>query len=406
MKAAKAWCLATVVMMAGISLASCGKDEGTGDGPGMVLGGSGGGGTGGSSGNPGRAGSGGTSGGITATKLGQACVNDTQCNDPSAPGLTCVTAKDTAFGDGAPPKGICTAPCNLTNEDDCSGFGAGALCYPFGETNDGYCVEGCRFGEPELGEPQKCHNRPEFACYPALFVPTTTSCIDDLQCDAGELCDQGVCVVIEAACLPSCRGDNDCADGLYCDQSFLSGTCVPEKPTGKRLGEPCTVSDGGEPDECIGFCQPDEAGSTQGHCGNSCGLGRQCAWDPESKKYDGLCLFLSSFTTDGRDGTGDFGFCTLTCDCADECYDSRLSCQLLSSELNDTFKGGGLCVSKDAGLPAHNQCTGAGGNGAGGAGAGGAGGSDGGAGGAPDTGEAGAGAGGAPVSEGGAPATP
>jgi hypothetical protein len=400
MKAAKAWCLATVVLMTGISLASCGKDEGTGGGGGTVLGGSGGAaGSGGSSGNVGRSGSGG--GGVDlTTKLGQACVNDTQCNDPSAPGLTCVTAKDTALGGAAPPKGICTAPCTL-NGDECSGFGAGALCYPFDSaTGAGYCVEGCGFGEPDVGEPKKCHDRPEFACYPALLLNTGDPCTKDTDCQSGEVCDDNECAVVQPACLPACRGDIDCAEGLFCDQSFLSGACVTEKTTGKALGEPCTVPTGTsrEPDECVGFCQADETGSTKGHCANSCGLGRQCAWNPDSEKYDGLCLFVSTFTANGKDGTGDFGFCTLTCDCADQCQDSSLGCTLLSGgELNDTFRGNGLCVSKDSITSEYDQCTDSGtaGAGAGGADSGGAGANAGGMGGAD------VGAGGVPGAAGG-----
>lgn len=391
MKAAKAWCLTTVVLMAGISLASCGKDEGTGGGGGTVLGGgSGGGGSGGGAGNPGRAGS--DSGVTTATKLGQACVNDTQCVDPNAPNLTCVTAKDTALGGSAPPKGICTAPCTF-NGSECDSYGAGALCYPFGENNEGYCVEGCTFGEPGVGEPKKCHDRPEFACYPALLVPTQEPCTKDADCQSGDICDDGECAQVEAACLPSCRGDIDCEDGLYCDQSFLQGACVPQKPVGKALGEPCTVAAGGgarEPDECIGFCQADETGSTKGHCANSCGLGRQCAWNPQSEKYDGLCLFVSTFTNDNNDGTGDFGFCTLTCNCSEACMDPSLGCTLLSgSELNDTFRGAGLCLPPRADTVEYSQCTDSGAGGVGGQGSAGEGPG-------PDSGGAGAGAGGVP----------
>jgi len=398
MKAAKAWCLTTVVLMAGISLASCGKDEGTGGG-GMVLGGGtggGGAGTAGSGGNVGRAGSGG--GVSAATKLGQACVNDTQCNDPNAPGLTCVTAKDTSLDGTAPPKGICTAPCTF-NTDECAAFGAGALCYPFdAEGETAYCVEGCSFGEPNVGEPTKCHGRSEFACYPALLINTQDPCTDDSDCQSGEICDDNECAVVEPACLPACRGDNDCEEGLYCDQSFLQGACVPEKPVGKRLGEPCTVAAGSgarEPDECLGFCQADETGSTKGHCATSCGLGRQCAWDPGTEKYDGLCLFVSSFTNDGNDGTGDFGFCTLSCDCGEACNDASLGCTLLTGgELNEQFRGAGLCLPTSAIMTPYDQCTDPGAGGAGGTGAGGDGpGSAGaGAGGAP--GDAGAGAGG------------
>jgi len=406
MKAAKAWCLATVMLVGGISLASCGKDEGTNDGNGTVLGGSGGSaGTGGGAGNQGRSGSGGGTGVPTATKLGQACVNDTQCADPNAPGLICVTATSTELGGGAPPKGLCTAPCTFSTSDlagECVAFGAGAVCYPFGDTNAGYCVEGCTFGEPEQGAPKKCHGRGEFACYPGIALSTGDTCQTDNDCDSGEICDGGECTLIETACLPACRSDRDCADGLYCDQSFLHGACIPDKPTGKALGEPCTVAKAGslsEPDECVGFCQADEAGSTKGHCANTCGLGQKCGWNATTEKFDGDCLFVSSLTQSPLDGNGDYGFCALTCNCSGECFDPTLSCTLLPKEFDETYRGAGACISTDFvkdpdnGLSEYNQCTGAGGNG-GAAGAGGSGGADAGAGGVSS--------GGAPVVEGGA----
>jgi hypothetical protein len=407
MKAAKAWCMATIVLMAGISLASCGKDEGTNGGGGMVLGGTGGSGGGtsaGTGGNLGRAGSDG--GGTTsATKLGQACVNDTQCADPTAPGLKCVTATDTVLGDGAPPKGLCTAPCTITNQDivgECAAFGAGAICYPFGDTNDGYCVEGCSFGEPAQGDPKKCHGRGEFACYPALVLSTGDPCTDDTDCQNGEVCDTGECSVIQPACLPACRGDIDCGD-LYCDQAFLHGSCISEKPTGKGLGEPCTVKNTSgisEPDECLGFCQADKAGSTQGHCASTCGIGRPCAWNSDTEKFDGACLFVTSLTQSPNDGTGDFGYCALTCECTDGCMDSTLACALIPGvEFDERFRGPGACLPADYvkdktnGLDEYNQC---GAGGAGGAPSGGAGGVD----------SGGAGAGGMPSVDGGAGAAP
>lgn len=404
MKAAKAWCLSTVVLMVGISLSSCGKDDGLGGGGGTVLGGSGGsgGGSAGSSGQ-GRAGSSGV-GVSVATKLGQACVNDTQCDDPSAPGLTCITATDTkTLGGKAPPKGICSAPCSAAGQE-CEALGTGALCYPFDETSStGYCIEGCTFGEPDVGEPDKCHNRPEFGCYPALAAPTDDPCESDDDCVGDEFCSQrGVCASVVPGCLPSCRGDIDCAEGLYCDQSLLQGTCVAEKPTGKALGEPCTVSTTNprEPDECIGFCQADTTGSPTGHCANSCGLLRQCGYNSATEKFDGLCLYLSQYTAEaGQSGAGDFGFCALTCNCTDECMDPSLECTLSNGdELVDSFRGPGLCFPPSAGSIPYNQCSGSGGAG----GAGGAGNAGAGAGGDGSDSAAGASNGGAPGTDGGA----
>lgn len=400
MKAAKTWCVVGLALVAGLSSASCGKDEvasGGSSGKGTILASGGEGGaadTGGKSGTgrTGSAGAGDTGGSTTATpatKLGRACVTDKECVDTTAPGLTCVTSKDTVLGDGAPPKGLCTATC-ATN-DDCSAFGAGSLCFPFGsDQNAGYCVEGCTFGTPNLGE-VKCHSRPEFTCNPALLGQTSTTCTASTDCQTGELCIDGSCDIVFPACLPGCRGDIDCDDGMYCDQSFLSGVCVAKKPTGKTLGEPCTLppADGpSEPDECLGFCQADTAGSTTGHCATTCGLGNECAYNSATKKFDGLCLYASVLTADSGD-TGDFGFCTPSCNCSADCRDGALACTLLTQALpTDTFKGAGLCFTPDAMTKEYNQCTGSAG----------AGGSDGAAGAAPTAGAAGAaGAGGAPA---------
>ncbi len=391
MKAAKAWCVLGLVVMTGLSSASCGKDEANGGsgGSGMIVGGkAGSGGVGGGRSGENGGGKAGTDTGMSATKLGRGCIDDADCDDTTAPGLTCVTAKDAVLGEGAPPKGLCTFEC--TSDDDCVPYGAGALCYPFtSDAATGYCVEGCEFGEPGIGE-VKCHNREEFACNPALLGDTGQACTETADCSVGELCIDGSCAVVFPACLPSCRGDIDCEDGMYCDQSFLSGVCTTTKPTGKTLGEPCTVpgdNEPGEPDECLGFCQADETGSTKGHCATTCGLLSECAYNSSSGKFDGACFYASILTQDGF--IGDFGFCTPTCNCTDECNDPALACSLLTQgALNDDFRGPGLCFSPDPDTEEYNQCEGAGGN----TGAGGGGGAPSDAGGAPsDT----AGAGGA-----------
>ena len=371
MKAAKAWCVAGLCVMAGFSSASCGKDEasgGDGTGGGLV------GGSGGSSAGTRTGGTGGSGGSavVSATKLGRGCIDDADCDDTTAPGLTCVTSTDTVLANGAPPKGLCTYEC--TSDDDCTPYGAGALCYPFTTDADtGYCVEGCAFGEPGIGE-VKCHNRQEFACNPALLgdtgQPCTTTAAD---CQSGELCIEGTCAVVFPACLPSCRGDIDCEDGMYCDQSFLSGVCVTEKPTGKGLGEPCTVpadDEPSEPDECIGFCQADATGSSAGHCAATCGLISSCAYNAGTGLFDGICFYASILTSETGD-VGDFGFCTPTCNCTSECNDDALSCSLLTQgALNDTFRGPGLCFTPDADTIEYNQCEGMGGAGSGTGGAG------------------------------------
>jgi hypothetical protein len=393
MKAAKTWCVAGLVVVAAFSSASCGKDEADGKGTGgtgiLPSGGSGGTGnvaggrTGGTSSTTGGSGGSATEG---ATKLGRGCIDDDDCTDTKAPGLTCVTAKDTVLGEGAPPKGLCTATC--ASDADCSALGSGALCYPFSADSDtGYCIEGCSFGMPGIGE-IKCHAREEFACNPALLSDTGEPCTATAtDCQAGELCIDGTCAVVFPACLPSCRGDIDCEDGMFCDQSFLSGVCVSEKPEGKGLGEPCTVpadDEPNEPDGCLGFCQADSDTGNAGHCATTCGLLSQCGWNAETSKFDGACFYASVLTAE-TGSVGDFGFCTPTCNCTAECNDPALGCSLLSQgPLNADFRGPGLCFSPDDETVEYDQC------GTGGAGSGGSDGM-GGAAGSP-SGEGGAGA--------------
>lgn len=378
MKAAKTWCLAGLMMVAGLSSASCGKDEGSDGGGGkgtVITGGSGG--SGGS--NVGRSGSTGNEGGngaTAATKLGRACVSDTDCTDANAPGLTCVTAKDTVLGDGAPPKGLCTTTCTMPGvgeTDACSELGPGGMCVPFeSNTDQGYCLEGCSFGTPGIGE-VKCHDRPEFTCNAALFGDTKEPCTTDGDCQSPDFCgNTGTCIVYATACMPSCRGDLDCSAGMYCDQSYFGGTCVTKEPVGKPLNAPCTVpsaDEPDEPDECLGWCRPDAADSNAGHCAALCNLGNECAWNAETKKFDGLCLYVSFLTVEsGR--FGDIGACTPTCNCASECGRPNVGCELLDGQLlNDDFRAPGLCFTPDAQSVVYDQCTdgGAGGAGTGGA---------------------------------------
>ncbi|HKY37188.1 MAG TPA: hypothetical protein VJN18_14690 [Polyangiaceae bacterium] len=388
MKAAKAWCVAGLLVLTG--LVSCGKDEARGGdevgGQGTIIGG-GGNSTAGNlnEGGTTMAGTAGSTVGALQTKLGSGCINDGQCADTKAPGLKCVTATDAVLGPGAPPKGVCTIGCDraeITAEnplDPCElEFGTGAaLCYPFDAGSDlGYCMESCTFGQPEIGK-LKCHDRAEFACNPALLGATQDVCTETTDCGAGELCIDGTCAIVTPACLPSCRGDLDCADGMYCDQSFLSGVCLTEKPTGKALGEPCAVVPEGqpaEPDECLGFCQADAVDSTTGHCAATCGLLSECAWNAETEKFDGACFYASVLTSE-TGFVGDFGFCTPACNCPAECNDPRLTCSLLTQvELTDAFKGLGLCFSPpdppDPNFQVYDECAGS--MGGGGAGDGGA----------------------------------
>lgn len=270
---------------------------------------------------------------------------------------------------GAPPHGLCSLPCQ--SDQECAPQGDGAICYPFDALGGGFCVEGCSFGQPGIGE-IKCHNRTDFACSPALLADTAEPCTNTASdCQADELCIDGSCAVVFPGCLPSCRGDIDCADGMYCDQSFLSGVCVPQKPTGKGLGEPCTVPGANQPDEpdgCLGFCQADSDTGNAGHCSATCGLLSECGWNAQTQKFDGACFYASVLTAD-TGYIGDFGFCTPTCNCTEECQDPTLGCALLEQgALDEAFRGPGLCFSPDASTEELDQCGAGGGAGEGGAG--------------------------------------
>lgn len=282
--------------------------------------------------------------------LGASCTDSTDCKA----GLGCLSGQDKRLNGAAPPGGLCTVACE--SDTDCKPEG---LCYAFNDDGSGYCVEGCTFGPPEIGD-SKCHDRANFTCAPALLAVTNEPCQTAASCQDGELCMDGFCNVVFPGCMPSCRGDLDCAEGLYCDQSFLIGTCTPVKPVGKRLGEPCTVpgpGDADEPDECLGFCQADSAGSANGHCSATCGLLGECAWDAASQKFDGACFYASALTADIGDA-GDFGFCTPACNCSEECNDENLVCLELSQvSLPDTFRGPGLCFSPSEGDVPIDECA-------------------------------------------------
>jgi hypothetical protein len=355
MKATKAWSVAGLLVVAGLSSVSCGNDEGTNGnngGSGSILTG----GTGGSS--AGTRAEGGSGGSTTApnAKLGRACTQAHDCADPNFPDLTCITATDTKFANGAPPKGLCTMPCTLptdnTTPDPCEALGTNAICYPFEDNaTTGYCMEGCTFGAPALGDPQKCHGRAEFTCRPAGFSKTMDVCKVSTDCQPGELCSQGSCYMIWPACLPGCAGDIDCEDGMYCDQSYGVGTCTTKKQTGKALGEPCTVPDPNgpdEPDECLGWCAADDVGSTKGHCLSTCTFGAPCSYNSATQKFDGACVFASKQLLGGAAAPGDTGYCDLACNCSSECSDSTLDCELLpDGALSDSFRGAGLCFLAD-----------------------------------------------------------
>lgn len=349
--------LGIVLSMAG--LASCnsllGNEEGMLD-PSYGQGGSS---SGPAPSTSGRSGSDGSSGSsvaqpATATKLGAACTTSSDCTDTKAPGMICLTETQTVLNGAAPPNGLCTAPCG-GSVNTCTAFGAGARCTRFAAgATEGYCMEGCSFGEPAEGE-LKCHDRRDFACAP-LPYKRETSCTSSSDCEAGDQCYYGTCASISAACLPSCRGEEDCAAGWYCNQK--SGRCVNEQPVGtKTLGQPCTVAS--DPSECLGYCAADGDGSPLGHCAVDCSSVRDCGWNPSTQVYDGVCFGDNQFIEDPA--TGDAGLCTLTCNCSAECMNSALSCRLIIESYQfplDTYRGAGTCMVEPlaSAFTAYEEC--------------------------------------------------
>jgi hypothetical protein len=290
-----------------------------------------------------------------STRLGARCTSSAQCADPQAPGLFCLEPDDTSLG-AAPPGGLCTANCETDTE--CDAIVPGAFCFDVLSSGFGHCVEGCYPGEPDPGE-SKCHARDDFTCTPLFLADTQDPCLDVSECFYNELCLDGTCHIIASACLPACQGDNDCVENLHCDQAYDAGTCVEAEQTGKKVGEPCTVTD--EPDECLGFCLEDSPGGTTGHCTQICSFEYPCAFDEASQRYQGSCVYVTKLIPDTK--RGDFSYCAPSCDCTEECADPTLVC--LDRDLDrNVFSGEGLCSAD--GIQVLDQCGTGGGGGAGG----------------------------------------
>jgi hypothetical protein len=283
---------------------------------------------------------------VGETMLGAPCSVKADCNDPNAPGLICISPTQGLLNGGAPAQGLCTAACELDDPFACSTFGANAVCWSPETSSDalptsGYCVESCTWGDGTM----KCHDRTDFACLPAFIGIPGLTCSTHSECELGEQCIDGSCTEITTACLPACGGDPDCAPGWFCDQSFGSGTCVKTQPLGLELGAICSVSN----DLCKGYCQADAAGSDDGHCMTICGLGNSCGYNSDTGYYQGVCLTFSYFFEDARDAH-DFGFCSPSCNCTDECYDLSTTCLVGEGGLDaSTYANPGLCLSPEVG---------------------------------------------------------
>ena len=353
-------CIMGVVTL--IATASCGgNDEGTGGGAagGGVLGGDG------SSGAIGRGGA----GNAGASLFGATCTTDAQCSA----GLICLTSN--AVEGTGPSNGVCTVAC--TSHSDCIALEAGSGCVDLSpsDTQHGYCMNGCTLGNNDAS---KCNGRPDFLCA-------------DLS------------AVAQPLCVPWCRADIECGQGMFCDHG--TGSCVGSKPKGDPDGTACVpaitnastgvvVTPGS--DNCEGFClRTSDTGVTPptGVCAETCGAFLDCGYGRGSKPT-GLCLGGGTTTT----GVLELGYCLAACDCTANCPLPGDVCrawasdeQAYATDLNTR----GLCLSDASDTSEVTVCN-DGAGGAGGAssvdGAAGDGGSQAGAGGASgrgDSGEAG-----------------
>jgi hypothetical protein len=347
----RAWLALCAAMTVPLLTASCGSDEATdndtppatggsgtqpegGDDSGGLIGGAsdgsggtttptggrasggkanaGAGGTTGGSSTAGRGG-GGTTGGTPSTpgaSLGSDCVSDDNCGD-----LGCLTVENSGV-----PHGMCTADC--LEDADCPGNG---LCITFEDEAGepfGFCFEGCTPGEPGLGDPAKCHDRPDTTCR-YVYTPTGEECEADADCgSADELCDtvEGLCYLAESACMPQCGSNADCPDGMFCDPD--SGFCGETEPVGDPDGTPCDPEV--EEDTCFGRCITfvDEMSMpVESVCVTDCSAywPTGCGWEDQTQPAPAICLPRA---TEGS--LGDQGFCYPLCDCDADCAGDRL----------------------------------------------------------------------------------
>lgn len=307
---ARTWFTLCIIALGTIgATASCGgSDEGT-----VSSAGSGGGGVipgGGRAGTTGRAGATGSSGstGNVGTGLGATCASNAQCDD----GLVCITPDSTELGDGGPSLGMCTLAC--TSTADCAAVATGSACFEVG-TDKGYCFASCVQGEATV-QTDKCLGRPDFACQDISETATP-----------------------EAFCLPRCRADLECGDGLFCNKR--SGLCSPTKGTGDPLGSPCTP--GAAVGTCEGVClrtSADGVTPITGVCTELCSGVFPCKYSGENP--GGLCLGPLSADWD----VGDLGYCQPSCECSGDCTYPGDVCRAWAAgeeSLATTLNAPGLC---------------------------------------------------------------
>jgi hypothetical protein len=305
---ARTW-LALVLISFGTVAAtvSCGSDEATGGGGGLITAGSAGSGAGGTggSGAVGRGGTGSSTGGATSAStslLGATCTAPADCGT----GLTCLLANDATLTEG-PANGLCTMAC--TDSTTCDAASPGAACVDIGGGH-GYCYESCTQGDPGTDITVKCHGRPDEACE-SYGMGTTF------------------------LCTPLCRADMDCGTGLFCDPTEdpstnrNSGLCAKTKPKGDPPGTPCDPN--ATTSTCLGICLTTAAVGTapaKSVCAELCSGVTECLYT--GVKPGGFCVGQLDGGTDFS--ILDLGFCEPACNCDKDCNIPGDLCQAWTAD--------------------------------------------------------------------------
>lgn len=272
-----------------VATASCGSDEATNNSGGNGGASGGGllaGGASGKGGAQGRAGSVNSLAGATgdgSSSIGLPCMADAECGT----GFSCLSASGGDIDGEGPANGMCTMTCSAPA--DCSAVDMGSTCVNFGTeaAPKGYCVPGCALGGDETSGATKCQGRDDFAC-----------------ADLGS--GDGVC-------LPRCRADLECDQGLFCDNA--SGLCSKTKHTGDPAGTAC--SPGAATNTCQGVCLTTSAAGkmpAEGVCVELCVGELGCAYTAKGEPR-GICL--GALTSPS--GYHDIGYCEQTCSCTGDC---------------------------------------------------------------------------------------
>lgn len=300
-------------------------------------GGNAGGGAGGA-GSAGMSGSAGASGG-TPGALGSACTTAADCDSGF-----CLTADSAELEGAGPAGGLCTQTC--ADQAACDAAQTGSLCVPFTDTIS-FCLEECAPGS--ASEP-KCQTRPDMTCSGVGTSEGTTACTTIDDCPLGQVCiaavegDPTLCSPVISACVPTCRGDFECASGQYCDQYV--GMCLPgTPPAGQPIGSVCDPAAATDP--CSGLCLP--VSETEGMCSAACGFSTTptgCGFDGTTTA-DATCLFLPGYVDAMDVGIGDAGYCGPLCDCNDDCLSTGWGCfdieVALGEGAGDYFGRAGVC---------------------------------------------------------------